>query len=103
KMQVLRCNKKGNVQEHFDKRRTLCEQLASMGQAPTDKSFTVIIIGSLPTSYDPQISAITALAKISSATFTSDALIEAIQDDYDRRAAKTKKSANDTEDAAYAA
>ncbi|KAF8834243.1 hypothetical protein BDN67DRAFT_915333, partial [Paxillus ammoniavirescens] len=103
KMQALRCNKKGNVWEHFDKLCTLHEQLASMGQAPTDESFTMIIIGSLPTSYDPQISAITALAKISSAMLTSDALIEAIQDNYDHHAAKTKKSANDTEDAAYAA
>ncbi|KIJ08559.1 hypothetical protein PAXINDRAFT_40967, partial [Paxillus involutus ATCC 200175] len=51
KMQALRCNEKGNVREHFDKLRTLREQLASMGQAPTDESFTVIIIGSLPTSY----------------------------------------------------
>ncbi|KIJ04607.1 hypothetical protein PAXINDRAFT_40262, partial [Paxillus involutus ATCC 200175] len=31
KMQALRCNEKGNVREHFDKLRTLREQLASMG------------------------------------------------------------------------
>jgi hypothetical protein len=77
-----------------------------MGQEPTGQSFIAIIIGSLPAYYDPQIGAMMGVAKSSPSTspLTPDTLIEAIQDEYDRRTARSKKlSANDNDDAAYAA
>jgi hypothetical protein len=100
KLQETKCTKKGNMREHFDKMRTICEQLSSLGHAPTDESFTAIIMSSLPPSYDPHLSALTASAKVSSITLTSDTLMSTIVDEYDRRAAKMKKSSSN-DDAAY--
>jgi len=92
KLQELKCAEKTNVREHFDKMRTIREQLSSLGQAPTDESFAAIILGSLPASYDPHVSALMALAKVSKVTLTSDVLMSTIVDEYDRRASKAKKS-----------
>jgi len=50
KLQEQKCGEKANVREHFDKMRTIREQLSSLGQAPTDESFAAIILGSLPAS-----------------------------------------------------
>jgi len=100
KLQDTKCPEKGNVREHFDKMRTVREQLSSLGHAPEEESFTAIIMSSLPPSYDPHISALTASAKVSNVTLTADTLMATIVDEYDRRAAKIKKSSS-SDDAAY--
>lgn len=82
KLQEQRCGEKANVCEHFDKMHMIREQLSSLGQAPTDESFAAIILGSLPASYDPHISALTASAKVSKVTLTSDVLMSTIVDEY---------------------
>ncbi|KAH7903099.1 hypothetical protein BJ138DRAFT_977420, partial [Hygrophoropsis aurantiaca] len=63
--------------------RAMREDLAAMGQPPTDDDFTAIILGSLPSSYDPHISAITASAKVSGNMLTPDLLMGTITDEYD--------------------
>jgi len=72
--------------------RTIREQLSSLGQAPTDESFPAIILGLLPASYDLHVSALTASAKVSKVTLTSDVLMSTIVDEYDRHASKAKKT-----------
>ncbi|KAG2078560.1 hypothetical protein BDR04DRAFT_996395, partial [Suillus decipiens] len=91
KLQDLKCPEKGNVREHFDKMRTAKEQLSSLGHAPTDESFAAMIMSSLPSSYDPHLSALMASAKVSSVILTADTLMSTIVDEYDRRASKSKK------------
>ncbi|KAG2047592.1 hypothetical protein BDR06DRAFT_855845, partial [Suillus hirtellus] len=92
KLQDLKCPKKGNIREHFDKMRTAKEQLSSLGHVPTDESFAAMIMSSLPASYDPHLSALTASAKVSSIKLTSDVLMSTIIDEYDRCASKSKKT-----------
>ncbi|KIM65706.1 hypothetical protein SCLCIDRAFT_52183, partial [Scleroderma citrinum Foug A] len=60
KLQETRCTEKGDLRAHFDKLRSLREQLAALGQSIGDEDFTAIILGSLPTSYDPNIGAMTS-------------------------------------------
>ncbi|KAG6327849.1 hypothetical protein ID866_11240 [Astraeus odoratus] len=104
KMQNLRCREKDDVRSHFDKLRNLREQLASMDQAPTDDSFTAIVISSLPLSYQPQIGAVMALAKVTGMTITSSTLMETVLDAYDSRNAGGRKEPSErSEDAAYKA
>ncbi|KAG2050454.1 hypothetical protein BDR06DRAFT_891696, partial [Suillus hirtellus] len=101
KLQDLKCPKKGNVREHFDKMCTAKEQLSSLGHAPTDESFAAMIMSSLLVSYDPHLSALTASAKVSSVKLTSDVLMSTIVDKYDHRASKLKKTGSSNDDAAY--
>ena len=83
KLQEQKCVKKTNICKHFDKMHAIWEQLSSLGQAPSDESFVAIILGLLPASYDPHISALTALAKVLKVMLTSDMLMSTIVDKYD--------------------
>ncbi|KAG2335542.1 hypothetical protein BDR05DRAFT_859617, partial [Suillus weaverae] len=83
KLQDQKCPEKGNMREHFDKLRMIREQLSSLSYAPTDESFTAIIMSSLPASYDPHLSALTASAKVLSVLLTADILMSTIVDEYD--------------------
>jgi hypothetical protein len=62
---------------------TAKEQLSSLGHTPTDESFAAMIMSSLPSSYDPHLSALTASAKVSSIILTADTLMSTIVDEYD--------------------
>ncbi|KIN99445.1 hypothetical protein M404DRAFT_70875, partial [Pisolithus tinctorius Marx 270] len=44
KLQESCCLEKGDVHAHFDKMRTLCKQLAALGQSITDDDFAAIIL-----------------------------------------------------------
>ncbi|KAG0692876.1 hypothetical protein DFH29DRAFT_817017, partial [Suillus ampliporus] len=85
----------------FDKMRVIKEQLSSLGHAPTDESFAAIIMSSLPASYDPHLSALTASAKVLSVQLTVDVLISTVIDEYDHRTSKMKKNGSSNDDAAY--
>jgi hypothetical protein len=87
KLQDQKCSEKGNIREHFDKLQTIREQLSSLGHAPTDESFTAIIMSSLPASYDPHLSALTASAKVSSIQLTTDILMSTVEQPRQRRGA----------------
>jgi len=53
KLQNERCDDKGDVRTHLAKLRQMREDLALMAEVVDDKNMRTIILGSLPTSYDP--------------------------------------------------
>ena len=62
-LQELRCPDKGSIIDHFT---TLCmmpEDLVSMGESLTENNYYAIIMGSLPSSYDPYLSALNATSQ----------------------------------------
>ena len=52
-LQELRCPNKESIIDHFATLRTMREDLASMGELLTENDYAAIIMGSLPSSYDP--------------------------------------------------
>ncbi|KAG2063599.1 hypothetical protein BDR04DRAFT_1163522 [Suillus decipiens] len=103
KLQDLKCQEKGNVHDHFDKMLAIREQLSSMGQDPSDDSFVAIILGSLPTSYNPHLSALIASARVTSTDLTPDILMATIINEYDQCTTKGKKSTPSNDNTAYTA
>ena len=63
-IQELRYAKKGDMLSHFATLRTMREDLAAMGQPLNENDFYAIILGSLPASYDPYISAVNATSSV---------------------------------------
>jgi hypothetical protein len=61
------------------------EDLASMGHPPTEDDFYAIVIGSLPPTYDPFISALNATSSVLGMFLTPDDLMQTISDEYDHR------------------
>jgi hypothetical protein len=61
------------------------EDLASMGRSPVEDDFYAIVIGSLPPSYDPYVSALNATSSVLGTFLSSDDLMQTITDEYDRR------------------
>ena len=59
------------------------EDLAAMGHSPTDDDFYVIVLGSLPSSYDPFISALNATSSVLGTFLSPDDLMQTITDKYD--------------------
>ncbi len=64
RLQQERCVEKGDVRAHFAKLRTMREDLATMGHPPDDDEFYAIILGSLPSSFEPFISALNATSSV---------------------------------------
>ena len=56
-----------------------------MEQSPSDDDFYAIVIGSLPSSYDPFISALNAASSVIGTFLAPDDLMQTISDEYDRR------------------
>jgi len=96
RLQQQRCAEKGDVRAHFMILRTMREDLAAMGHSPTDDDFYAIVIGSLPPSYDPFISAINATSSVIGNFMSPDEAMKAITDEYDRRVIgrRSKKEEN---------
>jgi len=76
RLQQERCADKGDVRSHFAKLRTMREDLASMGSPPGEDEFYAIILGSLPSSYDPYISALNATSSVLGSVLSSDDLMQ---------------------------
>lgn len=94
-LQQEHCVKKGDVQAQFTQFRTTLKKLATMDQTPSEDDFYLIILGSLPSSYDPHTSAISAASSIVGKTLSPDALIHAVTDESDRRISRAKQEEND--------
>ena len=60
---------------HFATLCTMQEDLVAMGQPLSKNNFYAIILGSLPSSYDPYISTINATSSVLGETISSDDLI----------------------------
>jgi hypothetical protein len=77
------------------------EDLASMGHSPSEDDFYAIVIGSLPPSYDPYVSALNATSSVLGTFLSPDDLMQTITDEYERR--NLGKTAKREENVAFAA
>ncbi|KIN96787.1 hypothetical protein M404DRAFT_162291 [Pisolithus tinctorius Marx 270] len=83
----------------------LCEQLAVLGQSITDNDFTAIILSSLPTSYDSNLTAMTSSALVMQKDLSLDFIIKVISNEYDRCQMQMKRgnsgNSGSSKDVAY--
>jgi len=92
RLQQQHCAEKGNVRAHFATLRTMREDLSSMGHPPTDDDFYAILLGSLPSGYEPFISALNTMSSVLGMYLSSDDLMQTLSDEYDcRNISKTSK------------
>ena len=101
RLQELRCAEKGDVIAHFATLRTMREDLASMGESLTESDFYAIIMGSLPASFDPYISAVNATSSVLGKHLSADDLMLTITEEYERRNLKNKSGKKDDNVALY--
>ena len=73
------------MQAHFAKLRTMWKDLATMGHSPGDDEFYMIILGSLPYSFKPFISALNATLSVLGTVLSPNELMQAFTDEYDRQ------------------
>ena len=101
RIQDLRCAEKGDMISHFATLRTMREDLAAMGQPLNENDFYAIILGSLPQSYDPYISAVNATSSVLGKTISADDLMLTVTEEYERRNLKNKTGKKDDNAAFY--
>ena len=101
RIQELRCAEKGDMLNHFATLRTMREDLAAMGQPLSENDFYAIILGSLPASYDPYISAVNATSSVLGKTISADDLMLTVTEEYERRNLKNKSGKKDENSAFY--
>ena len=102
RLQQERCAEKGDVRAHFSNLRLMREDLAAMGHAPGDDELYVIILGSLPYSFEPFISALNATSSVLGTILSPDDLMQAFTDEYERRnLGKSSKRDENTENVAF--
>ena len=58
------------------------EDLAAMGQLLNENNFYAMILGSLPASYDPYISAVNATSSVLEKTISADDLMLTVTEEY---------------------
>ena len=101
RIQNQRCGDKDDIVAHFATLRTMREDLAAMGQKLEDTDFYAIVMGSLPTSYDPYISAVNATSSVLGTTLSADDLILTVTEEYERRTLKAKSGKKGADNAAF--
>jgi transposase InsO family protein len=101
RIQETRCAEKGDMLSHFANLRTMREDLAAMGQPLSENDFYAIILGSLPASYDPYISAVNATSSVLGKTISADELMLTVTEEYERRNLKYKTGKKDDNAAFY--
>ena len=82
-LQDIHCNENGNIQTHFDNICTMWEELASLGTTLSEPDFSAITLGSLPTSYDQFLSAVTATASVLKQELNPKDLMQTIINEFD--------------------
>jgi hypothetical protein len=92
-----RCREGENVHTHFRQLSDLREQLAELGKPIGDEEYTYLLIISLPSSYDPILTAIDVSAYLNESTVTPDNVINVVGGAYDR-----ERSFKDEKDTANA-
>ena len=70
------------MRSHFDKLRTMCEDLASIRSPPGKDELYVIILGSLPLLCEPYISVLNATLSVLGMVLSTDKLMRTITDEY---------------------
>jgi hypothetical protein len=77
------------------------EDLSAMGHPPSEDDFYAIILGSLPPSFEPYISAVNATSSVIGKTLSVDDLMLMITEEYERRMLKAKGGKKDENVAFY--
>jgi hypothetical protein len=80
-----RCNESDDMHNHFGELLKLDKMLAGMGTSISDTDFTAIIMGSLPESYKPILSSMSASAHIAKMPLTLYELISFVSEEYEHR------------------
>src|ERR1700720_4601923 len=92
RLQDERCKDNGNLCTHLDTFRTMCEDLAALGDDLNDEDFSTMLLGSLPWSYNSYLSAVTAALSVLGTKLTPDALMLSIIDEFNHHTVKTCQS-----------
>jgi hypothetical protein len=79
------CEESGDIRNHFGELLKLREALAGMGTSLLDSDFAAIIMGSLPESYRPILSSMSAGARIAKTPLSPEDLISFITEEYEHR------------------
>ena len=102
KFRNLKCEEEGDVRTHFDELAHMREQLAAMGKTIDEDDYVDILLASLPSSYQPSVSAINASTRLGNNTIKSDDVIQLMTDEYERLTQDNKK-AQPSQDQAFTA
>jgi Reverse transcriptase (RNA-dependent DNA polymerase)/gag-polypeptide of LTR copia-type len=102
-LQNQKCKDGEDVRTHFAKIRSLRESLAAMGATLTDDDSAASILGSLPSSYDTFLSALTAAESVLGKSLTPDELMHSIIEEADRRSVRNQKAKKDEKDVSFLA
>ena len=78
KLQNIKCDKNKNVYAHFTKLNNLHEQLSAMGKILSDNEYSLILLGSLPTSYELTTSTINTATNLSNTDITPDIVMQLV-------------------------
>jgi hypothetical protein len=93
RMLLARCDEGRDVKAHFGELNRLRQIMAGMGAIVDDEDYAAIIMGSLPDSYRPIISALAAAAGYSSKVVTAQELITAVNIEYEHGLLRNPQSA----------
>jgi hypothetical protein len=74
RFQNMRCSENDNLHTHFKHLGSLKEQLTSMGKVISNKNYADIILTSLPSLYNSNITSISNSTKLGSKPLTADLL-----------------------------
>ena len=102
-MHETRCQEEGDVKEHFGVLHRLKQSLAGMGVRVEDEDYTTILVGSLPESYRPTLSAISANACMNGKDITLNDLIKIITEEYEHKQLTGQLSTKKGENSALSA
>jgi hypothetical protein len=98
RLQEKQCAEGDDVKTHLDELQRIHEDLIAMGADSSDENFIAIMMGSLPTSYDPYLSTLTATSTLLDQKLTPDVYLRGIRDEADRHSLrKTQKRKDDRE------
>ena len=95
RLQEMKCDEGEDVKAHLTEMSKLREELAGMGTAIADNDFAAVIIGSLPSSFRPLLSSLTAVSSLSKATLNPNELIRYILEEYEHRLIQERANKGD--------
>ena len=99
KLQNIKCGDNDNVHTHFTKLDDLREQLSAMRKILGDNEYALILLRSLPTSYEPTTSVINAAADLSGTDITPDIVTRLVTNKYNQCIIKKGTGKNGPEEA----
>ncbi len=91
KLHDMKCAENGDVKAHSNVIRTILEDLQSMGAYPGDNNALAIYMGSLPPSYDPYLSALTATSTLLTKDLNFETVMCGVNNEADCRTLKAPK------------